>query len=351
MNPINKERLAATFTRLCETDSPSWQEGKVADLLREVFDEFDCTIEEDETAPITGSDSGNLLVTFPGTIDTQPIFFNCHMDTVQPGIGVEVDRQEDIFTSKGDTVLGADDKSGLAALIEVMQLLRENNTPHGPIELLFTTCEEVGLLGAKSFDYSKLKSQTGYALDSTGIDRVIIGAPASNRIDIEVFGASAHAGLNPELSHPIVELTPKSVRDIHATGGTILGTSRGPQNPETIVDTLERMNIGLFFVIGGDGSFRGASAIHHEITKRGLKIGVIGIPKTIDNDIPLVDHTFGFHTSVSLAAQAIQAAYSEANSVENGIGLVKLMGRHAGFIAANTASFLNLLVPLIGIRR
>ncbi len=145
------------------------------------------------------------------------------------------------------------------------------------------------------------------------------------------------AGLNPDHGHPIMELTPKMVRDIHLSGGTVLGTSRGPQDPEMMVDTLERMNIGLLFAIGGDGTFRGALALHEEIKKRKLKIGVVGIPKTIDNDIPLVDHTFGFETAVGLAAEAIQAAYSEASSVRSGVGLVKLMGRHAGFIAANAA--------------
>ena len=146
-----------------------------------------------------------------------------------------------------------------------------------------------------------------------------------------------YAGLNPELSHPLVELTPGYVRDIHVNGGTVLGSSRGPQDPGLMVDTLERMNIRLFYAIGGDGTFRGALALHEEVKKRHLKIGVIGIPKTIDNDIPLVDHTFGFETAVSVASQAIQAAYSEASSSENGICLVKLMGRHAGFIAANAA--------------
>jgi 6-phosphofructokinase 1 len=145
------------------------------------------------------------------------------------------------------------------------------------------------------------------------------------------------AGLNPERGFPVVELSPEGVRDIHRNGGTVLGTSRGPQDPGTMVDTLERLNIRLLFTIGGDGTFRGTLAIHEEINRRGLKIGVVGVPKTIDNDIPLVDHTFGFETAVAHAAKAIEAAYAEASSVVNGIGLVKLMGRHAGFIAANAA--------------
>jgi 6-phosphofructokinase 1 len=146
-----------------------------------------------------------------------------------------------------------------------------------------------------------------------------------------------YAGLNPDFGHPTVDLTPAFVRDIHTQGGTVLGTSRGAQDVDVMIDTLERMNICLLFAVGGDGTFRGALALHEGIKKRGVKIGVIGVPKTIDNDIPLVDMTFGFQTAVSLAAKAIEAAYAEASSVRNGVGLVKLMGRHSGFIAANAA--------------
>ena len=153
-----------------------------------------------------------------------------------------------------------------------------------------------------------------------------------------IFGFRyGYAGLNPEFGYPVMDLDPMVVRDIHTQGGTILGTSRGPQDTQVIVDTLERMNIGMLFVIGGDGTFRGALDIHHEVKARGLKIGVIGIPKTIDNDILLVDHTFGFETAVAEASEAIRAAYVEASSVANGVGLVKLMGRQSGFIAANAA--------------
>jgi 6-phosphofructokinase 1 len=145
------------------------------------------------------------------------------------------------------------------------------------------------------------------------------------------------AGLVPREGHPVVELTPEHVRDIHTSGGTVLGTSRGPQDPAEMVDTLERMGVGLLFAIGGDGTFKGALRIHEEVARRGAKIGVIGVPKTIDNDIPLVDQTFGFDTAVGLAADAISAAYAESLSTVNGIGLVKLMGRASGFIAANAA--------------
>ncbi len=146
-----------------------------------------------------------------------------------------------------------------------------------------------------------------------------------------------YAGLNPEYNYPVISLDPMSVRDIHTHGGTILGSSRGPQDPDIIVDTLKKLAVSILFVIGGDGTFRGGLAIYEAVKRRDAKISVIGIPKTIDNDIPLVDHTFGFETAVSEAANAIRAAYVEASAVDSGIGLVKLMGRHSGFIAANAA--------------
>ncbi|MCS7200203.1 MAG: ATP-dependent 6-phosphofructokinase [Caldimicrobium sp.] len=141
-------------------------------------------------------------------------------------------------------------------------------------------------------------------------------------------------GFIPKYGHPVVELNPEVVKDIHTMGGTFLGTSRGHQSIEEIVDTLERLNIQILFMIGGDGTFRAANKIKEEISKRGLKIGVIAIPKTIDNDIWLVSKTFGFDTAVELACEAIRCAHTEAIAVPYGIGLVKLMGRHSGFIAA-----------------
>jgi len=121
---------------------------------------------------------------------------------------------------------------------------------------------------------------------------------------------------------------------IHEAGGTFLGTSRGPQPVETMADTLARDEIGVLFAIGGDGTLRGASALAAELRRRGQETAVVGIPKTIDNDILWVDRSFGFTTAVETAREAIQAAHTEAASALNGIGLVKLMGRHSGFIAA-----------------
>ncbi|MBW1721372.1 MAG: ATP-dependent 6-phosphofructokinase [Deltaproteobacteria bacterium] len=157
-----------------------------------------------------------------------------------------------------------------------------------------------------------------------------------------IFGFRyGYEGLSPKYGHVPLELSPGEVKDIHQKGGTILGSSRGPQDVTDMVDTLERMNVGLLFAIGGDGTLRGAQAISEEIGRRGLKIGVIGIPKTIDNDISYVEQSFGFETAVTKAGPAIYSAHSEATGARNGIGLVKLMGRESGFIAAYAALAFN----------
>jgi 6-phosphofructokinase 1 len=159
-----------------------------------------------------------------------------------------------------------------------------------------------------------------------------------------VFGFRyGYEGLSYRYGHPPIELTPQLVESIHGDGGTILGSSRGPQDIGEMVDTLEQMNIGLLFAIGGDGTLRGAQAISDEARRRGRTIGVIGVPKTIDNDISYIQNSFGFATAVEEATHAIYAAHAEAEGARNGVGLVKLMGRDSGFIAA-FATLANSLV-------
>ncbi|MGD9347649.1 MAG: ATP-dependent 6-phosphofructokinase [Candidatus Aminicenantes bacterium] len=150
-----------------------------------------------------------------------------------------------------------------------------------------------------------------------------------------VFGFRfGYEGLSPKYGHTPLELDPDAVDEIHKRGGTMLGSSRGPQDVSEMVDTLERMNVGLLFTIGGDGTLKGAQAIAEEIARRKVKIAVVGIPKTIDNDISCVSKSFGFETAVSESRTAIYGAHTEALGARNGVGLVKLMGRYSGFIAA-----------------
>lgn len=146
-----------------------------------------------------------------------------------------------------------------------------------------------------------------------------------------------YEGLVQRLGHVPLILRPESVAEAHNFGGTMLGSSRGPQDPVDMVDTLEDMGVDILFVIGGDGTLRGAAQIVQEITRRGLKKAVVGIPKTIDNDIMFLDKSFGFETAFAEAVRAVKCAFTEAKGAVNGVGIVKLMGRDSGFITCFAA--------------
>ncbi|AQQ69968.1 Pyrophosphate--fructose 6-phosphate 1-phosphotransferase [Limihaloglobus sulfuriphilus] len=163
-----------------------------------------------------------------------------------------------------------------------------------------------------------------------------------------------YKGVSSKMTHEPIELTPEVVDEIHEKGGTILGSSRGPQDVKDQIEILKKYNVNVLFVVGGDGTLRGGHELADEAMQQGLDISVIGLPKTIDNDIYCCETTFGFSTAVEVAREVIAAAHVEAKSVENGIGLVKLMGRDSGFIAASAAlanSDVNYcLIPEVGFK-
>lgn len=152
-----------------------------------------------------------------------------------------------------------------------------------------------------------------------------------------------YEGLNPDKGHGFVELTPDKVKDIHQFGGTFLGSSRGAQDVSRMVDTLEENHIDMLFAIGGDGTLKGVDALGREISKRNAKISVVGIPKTIDNDIDLIDESFGYGTAFDVASSILKDAHNEATGAYNGISIIKLMGRDSGFIAASA----TLAMPVV----
>lgn len=213
---INRERLAQVFSTMCAIDSPSREEGKLSGFLKDIFArEFpQALLAEDDSASATGSDVNNLVIHFPGDLPGEPIFFNCHMDTVEPARGVEVVRDGTHFSSAGETILGGDDKAGIAILIEAIRAISEAGLSHLPFDLVFTTCEEIGLRGAKALDISLLRAREGYALDSSGVDLLILGAPAANHFRFTVTGAAAHAGLHPERGINAIQLAAKCIADL-----------------------------------------------------------------------------------------------------------------------------------------
>ncbi len=195
---INTERLAQRFIRFAETDSPSREEKKVAERLEGELKALGASVSFDDAQTTCKSQTGNLFARIPGTVDLPPILLSGHMDTVVPGKGIQVVCEEGVFRSAGDTVLGGDDKSALAIILEVMETLIEKDLPRPPVEIVFTVCEEIGLLGAKHFDTSQLKAKMGYILDAMDTEAVVTNAPFAVHYKVIVHGLSAHAGMAPE---------------------------------------------------------------------------------------------------------------------------------------------------------
>lgn len=195
---INPDRLAGFFKTLAEIDSESTREKAVAEKIVELTTALGGTACFDDSAKNTGSNTGNLVVKFKGNTSSPPLLLSAHMDTVQPGQGIQVLFEDGKFTSDGTTILGADDKSAIAIILEALSVIVEHNLPCCPIELVLTTCEELGLKGAKHLDFSLITATYGYVLDTSDTDAIVIRAPAANRLIFRIFGKSAHAGIAPE---------------------------------------------------------------------------------------------------------------------------------------------------------
>lgn len=196
---INRQRIVDEFLAYVQIDSPTTKEGKFASYLAGKLREMGVEVEIDDAGEKVGSDTGNLIARVKGTKDAPSILFSCHMDTVSPGVGIKPVIKDDVIYSDGTTVLGGDDKAGIAAIIEALRVIKENNIEHGPIEMAFTVYEEGGLLGSQNLDYSRLNSKMGFVLDSGGeIGEIVIKGPAQDKIDVKITGKPAHAGVCPE---------------------------------------------------------------------------------------------------------------------------------------------------------
>jgi len=196
---VNVPRLRDEFLDLVQIGSVSKREGDVARRLGAILEGMGATVEVDDAGPRVGSDTGNLIARFPGTApDAAPFLLCAHMDTVVPGDHVRPVVDGDVIRSDGTTILGGDDKAGIVAILEAVRLLRERGVPHGPIDVLLTICEELGLVGAKHFDVGRLRARTGLVLDCDGVHELITRAPGANRMQFTVHGLEAHAGIAPE---------------------------------------------------------------------------------------------------------------------------------------------------------
>ncbi|MBM7562319.1 M20/M25/M40 family metallo-hydrolase [Fusibacter tunisiensis] len=196
---INQERLVNAFMDYVRISSPTKQEGEFAKFISNELKSLGLEVTIDDAGPKVGSDTGNVIAKFKGNADAEPILFSCHMDTVSPGIDIKPEIRDGVIYSDGTTVLGGDDKAGIAAVLEAIRVIQENDLPHGDIEIAFSIYEEGGLHGAKNLDYSMFKSKKAFVLDSGGTPgQIITKGPAQDKIDVKVIGRPAHAGVAPE---------------------------------------------------------------------------------------------------------------------------------------------------------
>ncbi|MCK5695325.1 MAG: M20/M25/M40 family metallo-hydrolase [Desulfobacula sp.] len=212
---INLQRLAQRFKAFVEIDSLSHQEKDVALELEKILTAMGATICYDTAGEQVGGNCSNLVAKFKGTVDAEPIFLCGHMDTVGPGKGIKVQFEDGIFRSDGTTILDVDDQSALAIILEVMDVILENKIDYPPVEIIFTVCEEIGLLGAKYFDYSLMDSKFGYILDSTDTQGIVTKAPAANKITIKIYGKAAHAGAAPENGINAIMVASKAISQLN----------------------------------------------------------------------------------------------------------------------------------------
>jgi tripeptide aminopeptidase len=208
---ISGERLTTLFLELVRIDSHSRQERAIAERLARELRELGAKVWFDDAGAKVGGTTGNLLARAAGTVDVPPLLLSAHMDTVVPGEGVKPIIEGDVIRSDGTTVLGGDDKSGCAIVCEVLRVLRDEAIPHGDVEIAFTICEEVGLLGAKHLDVSGLTARAGLVLDSDAPGYLFTRAPAANHLAFVVHGLEAHAGMAPERGINAIQVAAEGV--------------------------------------------------------------------------------------------------------------------------------------------
>lgn len=216
MFDVNKQRLINEFLSLVQIDSETKHERVIADVLIDKFRELGVDVEEDDSQEVTGHGAGNLICTLPGTeANCEPIYFTAHMDTVVPGKNIKPSIEGDYIVSDGTTILGADDKAGIAAILEAIRTIQESNLPHGDLQFIITVGEESGLVGAKALNKDKIKAKFGYALDSNGtVGDIIVAAPSQAKLTVNIQGKTAHAGVEPEKGISAITLAAKAISNM-----------------------------------------------------------------------------------------------------------------------------------------
>ncbi|MHA6251033.1 M20/M25/M40 family metallo-hydrolase [Oceanobacillus sp. CAU 1775] len=246
MVKVNEERLVQEFIELVQVDSETKFETEIAKVLTDKLTALGVEVYEDNSHEVTGHGAGNLICNIKGTkADVDPIYFTVHMDTVVPGKNIKPIIEDGIIRSDGTTILGADDKAGVAALLELARLLKENNIEHGDIQFVITAGEESGLVGAKELDPKLIHAKYGYALDSNGdVGDIIVAAPFQAKLFATIKGKTAHAGVAPEKGISAISLAAKAISkmplgriDEETTAN--IGRFEGGKQTNIVVDHVE----------------------------------------------------------------------------------------------------------------
>jgi tripeptide aminopeptidase len=242
---IQPERLQALFLELVRIDSLSRREGRIAERLAAEMRGLGATVEFDDAGTKVGGETGNLIAHVPGTVPGDPLLLCAHMDTVEPGVGVKPVVDGDVIRTDGTTVLGGDDKSGVAIVCECVRVCRERGLAHPPIEVVFTICEEVGLQGAKHLDLGRVRARHGLVFDSDAVGFVFTRAPGSNGIEVLVRGRAAHAGMAPERGINAIQVAAEAIAGmrigrIDAETTANLGLIQGGRAVNIVADEVRR---------------------------------------------------------------------------------------------------------------
>ncbi|MCL2857634.1 MAG: M20/M25/M40 family metallo-hydrolase [Oscillospiraceae bacterium] len=229
---MDSTRLVERFCRYVSCDSESGNEQRFCELIESELRALGLNVKRDEVGNKCGSNGWNVYACLPG--QGEPILFSAHMDTVSPGIGIKPVLRDGVIYSSGDTILAADDKAGIAAIMEALEIIKETSAVHRPVEVLFTVCEEVGLLGAKYADYSNIKSKQAVVLDSGAPGSMVNNAPAKVELSVEITGRAAHAAVDPD----------KGINAVKAAAAAIA------RIPSGVVDDYTVMNVANFLSPG-----------------------------------------------------------------------------------------------------
>lgn len=332
MKIVDQERLVNEFMELVQIDSETKNEEKIATILKDKFTKLGLHVQEDNSKKDTGHGAGNLICNLKAnTSGIDPIYFTSHMDTVVPGKDIKPTIKDGYIVSDGTTILGADDKAGIAAIMETIRLLLENDIKHGDIQFIITAGEESGLVGAKFIDKELLKAKYGYAIDSNGdVGDLIIAAPTQAKLNVIMKGKTAHAGLAPEKGISAITLASKAISKM----------------PLGRIDQETTANIGSFQ--GGKQTNIVCDHVEIEAEVRSL------VPEKMEAQVQLMKEKFeetaiSFGGSAEVNAEVMYPGFKQSREdrvVDVARNAAKAIGRESKLLSSGGGSDANIFAGL-----